>query len=184
MPWPLYTLDVGAFAGSRVFGGNAPLVAAAGISLTAGRRFDEWLPELWLSGMYNTPFDASDMSVEIHSQVLSLRGGLALRLLEHEDWYLEAGAGAGADVFFIDARSFLNHRGDTTAASPVATALLSAHYSLGSRIAVFASFTLDVDLQPRRFVDGPSTVYEAARVRPTLVIGFDLAAIGAKAGEP
>ncbi|MFT3838444.1 MAG: hypothetical protein QM723_15810 [Myxococcaceae bacterium] len=187
MPWPTWTLDVSAFGGSRVFGGNAPLVAAAGLGLTAGRRFDSLLPEVWLTAAYNTPFDASSQVVALHAQTLSLRGGLALRLLEHDDWYLEGGLGAGADVFFTDARFFPSRHGETeAAAAPVATGLLTAHYALGSRVDLFVAFTLDLDLQPRRFVanDGEGTIYEPMRVRPALVLGFDLAALGAKGGQP
>lgn len=187
-PWPTYTLDLGAFGGSRVFGGNAPLVASAGLSLTAGRRFDSLLPEVWLSGTYNTPFDASSANVALHAQTLSVRGGLALRLFEHDDWYLEGGLGAGADIFFADAHPLFSRRGENeTSAAPVATGLLTAHYALGSRVDLFVAFTLDVDLQPRRFVaEGPlgtEKIYEPMRVRPALVLGFDLAAIGAKGSD-
>jgi hypothetical protein len=185
-----FTLDVSAFAGSRAFGGTAPLVAAAGLTVSAGMRVAGLLPELWISGAYNTPFDSSGGFAEIHTQALSLRGGAALRFLEHDDWYLEGGLGAGADVFFADARSgFLppDRLHNNVVASPLATGLFSAHYILGSRVDLFVAFTLDVDLQPRRFVaelpSGHETIYEEGRLHPALVLGFDFVAIGARS-EP
>ena len=184
-----YSLDVSGFAGARAFGGGAPLVAAAGLTVSAGLRLAGLHPEAWLQGAYNTPFDSTGQVVEIHSQVLSLRAGLALRFLEHDSWYLQAGLGGGADVFFTDPRGALADRfdDDHATASPIATALVAGHYVLGSRIDLFAALTVDVDLRPRRFIellpDSRDTIYEAARVRPALVIGFDIAALGERS-EP
>ncbi len=185
------SLDLAGFAGSRAFGGGASLVVAAGATASVGLQLGRWHPALWLSAAYNTPFEANTELLRLHAEVLSFRAGPSLRLLERDDWYLEGGLGAGADLFFTDARSAVlppervGH--DRIDAAPIGTALLAGHLSLASRVDLFLGFTLDVDLAPRRYVadlpTGRETVYEPWRVRPALVLGFDFSAIKA-GGEP
>lgn len=178
-------VELGAFVSGRSFGAMAPVVVGGG-ALVSGRLElgGAWSPRLSLLAAYNGPFSASSELVQVSTQSMTLRLLLGTRF-SFGRFSVEGQLGGGVDSLFADARSTTLPRPavrDQRPISPMLGALLAGRFLLTPSTEVFLAATVDVDLLPRRFVSdiaGERTVlFESARVRPALLLGFSFDVVG------
>ena len=183
---PGVALDLGVFIDGRLFGGSSPFAFGFGLNGAVAVGNTRFRPALWLSAGYHTPFQNSNDWAEVSTHAVALRLVPKVGLLGGDNWRLDAGLGGGADLFVSVVRSTVlppqlveAPRAD---ASPVLTALVAGHLGVARSADLSLSFTLDVDLAPRRFVVDVAGTREALfdpwRVRPGLMLGFTLSPVG------
>jgi hypothetical protein len=159
--------------------------AATGLGLGARTHFgaSPWLPALWLRGDFHLPFRASHESVELSTSVWSLRLEPTVELAGRGSFRLEAGVGAGFDVFVLApvASAPAASGGDRRDVSPLLSALVAGSLTAGRSSRVVLAAMLDYDLAPRRYVIAQGGAHvgllEPFRLRPGLALGilFELA---------
>lgn len=177
---------VGAHFGGRLYGGGAPLVVGGGLELTASYTSEHLRPFLSLLGDYHPSFERALDLVALRAQSFSFRVVPGLSVLRGERWRLDAGLGAGADLFFTSTSSSElpagRLSGARTDAAPVLTALVQFHLAIAERFDLRLAFTVDADLQPPRYVAqlGPmrEELFSPWRARPSLTLGFGLDPVG------
>ncbi|MBX7098059.1 MAG: hypothetical protein K1X89_10125, partial [Myxococcaceae bacterium] len=181
-----FGFGLGAFFGGRLIGGGAPLVVGGGLELAAGDTAQQLRPFLSVLGEYHPAFERTLDLVALRTQSLSFRLVPGLSVLRGERWRLDAGLGAGADVFLSSTSSAELPAGRLSGpradASPVLTALVQFHLAIAERFDLRLAFTLDADLQPPRYVAqlGPTReeLFSPWRVRPSLTLGFGVDPFG------
>lgn len=180
-------LELGALASGRGFGDGSGVVFGGGVVVSLARHGESrWRPVGSFLATYNGPFVTESDIADVSTQTVSLRVLGGVRLQASRRWAFEAQAGGGVDGFVLEARStalppnaLLRPRLE---ASPVLTASLTARFAPTETTSVFLGVSADVDLLPRRLVtevQGTREVlFEAWRVRPTLVLGFSFDVLG------
>ena len=179
-------LDVGAFVAGRLFGGDAPVAFGFGLTTAVALGTVRFRPALWLHVGYHAPFENSNDWAQLTTHALAFRLVPKAGLFGGDNWRLDAGLGGGADLFISRVRSSVlppqllgPPRAD---AAPILTALVAGHLGVARSADLSLSFTLDVDLAPRRFVvnvgGSPEELFNPWRVRPALLLGFSLSPVG------
>ncbi len=179
-------LDLGALAGSRMFGTGALFVVGGGATVGVASSRGAFRPELWLSGIFHVPYEVKGSRVDLHFSALALRLSPTLRLFGGSSWLVEGGPSAGVDVLWSSPRSSTvpssKLQGDRVDASPVLGALITGRVGVAKVADVFLQLALDADLAPQRYVlrVGKDTegVFETFRLRPSLSLGFAFNLVG------
>jgi hypothetical protein len=179
-------LELGGLVGVRVLGGGGPVAMEGGLAVTLRLYRGSWRPALWLSGVYEPPFVVSSSWAQLQVQTLSLRAVPTLDVVRGATWRLDAGVGAGANLFFNSTQSTALPSSRVgrpgVDVSPVFTGLVAWHLGVSRSVECLLAFTLDIDLAPRRFVvevEGVhDVVFAPARLRPALLLGFSFGALG------
>ncbi len=155
----------------------------------AGVRLDGGRFALWAFGAYHVPFGEDAAPVALHSSVWSVRAVPTFELVEISGFLLEAGAGAGLDVFALSpgaaSPGVTLQDAQRSEVSPILTALVAAHVRLGPSARAFLAGTIDADLDPRRYVlqssGGASALIAPLTFRPGVSLGLSFDVVGAEA---
>jgi hypothetical protein len=168
-------LQLGAFFGERTFAGTAPIVVGGGAGVTLTGNFGSFRPSFGLRAEYHAPVDTVE-AVVLRVQTISLRGIFGLELFRRDRFRIDAGLGAGTDIFVatFPVHDVANEY-PATVASPVLTLEARAHFSFA-----YVGLSVDADLRPPRFVlmtpGRPEPIFSLWRMRPSIVLGvsFDV----------
>jgi len=180
-------LEIAGFAGARGYGSSGPPVSPSGgirlgLTLAGGR----WRPSAWVSGEYQAPIELQQPLFHLKIDTVPLRAGAGLTAFAGDAWRLDAGLGAGADLFFTNPSPGLvpeaRLRRPSVIASPIITGLIALHVAVARSADVWLAVTLDADLTPRRWVIAAGPVREAVfapwQFRPSVQLGFSFGALG------
>lgn len=179
-------LDLGAFVDGNYVSSGSGLVVGGGAETSFAFSRGNLRPAIVLSGSYHAAFDESDAFVDQRVKLLALRLIPTLQLVGGNAWSVDAGAGVGIDTWFTSPSSSvvpsnLVHEGRADV-DPIVAGLVTVHFSVASGTDLFLAFALPVDIAPHRYLDDVGgtnqTLFEPARVRPSLSFGFELTAIG------
>jgi hypothetical protein len=180
-PW---SLAVAGFFTTAPYAHDSGAVLGAG----AGLRFDSGRFALWGFGAYHARFGDDAPPVALHASVWSVRLVPTFELVDASGFLLEAGAGAGVDIFSltpgVTSSDVTMLDANRTEASPILTALVAAHVQLGSSARAFLAGTVDWDLDPRRYVVSStgmsSPLLTPLTVRPGVALGLSFDVVHAE----
>lgn len=186
-----FALDLGAAFGGRAYGTTAPFVFGGGAFVKGSLGRGVWHPGLTLLGTFHVPFTADGVVVQLETQTLSLRLLPSLTVFEAKSWALEGAVGGGMDFLFADPHSSVVPRSllrNQTDVSPVLTVGATARVALAEAADIFLTLGVDGDLAPPRYVTETARVhtevFTPSRVRPFLLVGFAVTALGPKPYPP
>jgi hypothetical protein len=174
-------------SGRGVATGAGPVLGAgAAVSATAWR--GRGRPLVWLSGSYNAPFGEQTADVTVQTTVTSLRAGGSFAVVAAPAFGVDAGVGAGADVFHT-VPSPPGVPAPTLTLGPtmdIVDPVVSARVSAGVRVAAGARLVvavdLDYDLSQHRYVTAQASthasVFEPWAARPSLLLGLCVPLVG------
>jgi hypothetical protein len=152
--------------------------------LSLGRGFVH--PSFWLQGSTGASFAERTADVTVQTNVTSLRAGADVSLVSTHLFGVEAGVGAGADVFHavpMDAGSGFALEPTMDLVDPMFTARALASLRLVAGVRVVAGVDLDVDLDAHRYVTlldsgAWDSVYRPWSARPTVLLGVCVPLLG------
>ena len=167
-----------ATSSGAVFGGGGE--ARVGL----GRGFGH--PSFWIQGATGAAFAEQTSEVTVQTNVTSLRAGADVALVATRVFGLEAGAGAGADVFHTvpqgaGPRFALGPTMDLV--DPMMTARVLAGVRIAGGVRAVAGIDLDFDLAAHHYVTvlasrAHDDVFQPWVARPTVILGVCVPLLG------
>jgi hypothetical protein len=193
-----FGLDAAAFGAGRGIARNVGPALGAGGAVDLTLWHGPWLPSLWVSGVYIAPFNTDQANVvSLDTQMVSVRVVPTVALLERLFLELDAGVGAGLDVFSTKRSLASSSEPGVTllSTSPVPDFVLSAQVvarvRLTSSLRALVGLGLDYDPYRPRYqsdeVGSPNAtaVLEPWLLRPSAIVGLCVALVGTVAcAEP
>jgi hypothetical protein len=166
-------------------GAEAVLGAGGALGVTGWRGFGR--PTLWLSGAYNAPFDEPNPDVTVRTTMTSVRGSVMLEMLAARLLGLDAGLGAGADIFHAvpgTASTGTSLAGTSDLVDPMVTARVIAGVRLVAGTRLVVGVDVDCDVATHRYViqratGDHSAVFQPWPVRPSALVGLCVPLAGA-----
>jgi hypothetical protein len=182
-----FSLDAAVFATGRGVSSGSGAVPGVGAALhaTAWRGFGR--PSLWLSGSYNAPFDESSKDlVVVQTTVSSFRAVPSLQVVIRRWLDVDAGVGAGVDVFHTDPSDpgpNVTLRPTKNLVDPILTAQIIARFRIAASARVFVGVDLDYDAGAHRYVTAdasgtPTQVFQPWPLRPSAMVGLCVPLLG------
>jgi hypothetical protein len=183
-----FGLDATAFAAGRGVASNTgpSLGGGASVGVTAGT--GPWKPSVSLGGAYYAPFGASATDVSLQTTISSFRAVASVRIPRTKFVGVDAGLGAGADVFHTvpgnPGSSVVTLGGTQDLVDPVVTARLVAGIRLSAGARVTVGMDVDFDAGGHRYVTETdatrviSAILQPWPVRPSAMVGLCVPLIG------
>lgn len=182
-------LDLGIGVGARLAGGSSVLDFGASVHALTTFALGSQLPGLMLWLGAQPALDLQGDTLAFRGQLFSARLFVQLELFRWQYGRLEAGAGAGADLFSFAA---FQREGELLRpmpmrrimASPIVSGLLTYRFPVGESVHVFTSLTVDGDLYAARAPPArPMNERNDPQpwtVRPMLQVGVSFAPLRAR----
>jgi len=152
--------------------------------LALGRGFAH--PSFWIQGSTAATFAEQTADVTVETNVTSLRGGADFALVSTGLIGVEAGAGAGTDVFHTvptHAASGVALEPTQDLVDPIVTGRVLASLRLPGGVRAIAGVSVDFDLAAHHYVTALASgsheaVYQPWVARPTVVLGACVPLLG------
>jgi hypothetical protein len=177
-----------AFAAGRGVASNTgpSLGGGASVGVTAGT--SPWKPSVSLGGAYYAPFGASATDVSLQTTIASFRAVASVRIPRTKFVGVDAGLGAGADLFHTvpgnPGSSLVTLGATQDLVDPVVTARIVAGFRVLAGARVTVGVDVDFDAGGHRYgteTDATrafSAVLQPWPVRPSAMVGLCLPLIG------
>jgi hypothetical protein len=184
-----FGLDATAFAAGRGVASNTGPTLGGGGAVSVTPWTGPWKPSLSLGGAYFAPFGTPATDVTLQTTITSFRAVASVRVPRTRVIGLDAGLGAGADLFHTVPSTTGNPATVTLGktqdlADPVVTARVVAGIRLSAGARIVVGIDVDFDAGARRYVTEAiatkdhDTVMQPWLVRPSAMVGLCIPLIG------